>query len=78
MNVMVLIHVTRPFQAVLIQMVRIHATVLKVILRNLHWFALVRNSNVKSCIPGGCTILINFTDTLPDQKSNIREIRKSN
>ena len=45
---MVLIHVMRPFQVVLIQMVRIHATVWMVTLRNLHWFALVRNSNVKS------------------------------
>ena len=49
MNAMVLIHVTRTLQVVQIQMVRIPATVWKVILRNLYWFALVRNSNVNSC-----------------------------
>ena len=49
MNAMVLIHVPRLFQVVLIQMVRIHATVWKVIIRHLHSFVLVRNSTVKSC-----------------------------
>ena len=49
MNAMVLIHVTRTLQVVQIQMVRIPATVRKVIIRYLHWFALVRSSNVNSC-----------------------------